>query len=182
MPWIKFTLFRTRRQQMSVDSENLKGINDVSSNKHGDNRRRHMAAFGIAAFVVLAIGAAGGAGAMKIARPSAQLAPLTPTAINSLKNGWNVVTVKGEVAEIFGNKFVVKDDTGRALIETGPSGDDGKLVALIEKVDVQGRFDKGFFHASYIVHADGRTEMIGPPGPPPPRGSFIADAWRHTRP
>lgn len=138
----------------------------------------HLAAFGIAAFAVLAIGAAGGAAAMKFSRPSVELAPLTATSISSLKDGRSIVTIKGKVAEIFGNKFIVQDETGRALIETGPAGDDGKLVALNEPIDVQGRFDDGFLHASYVVHQDGRTDALRPPPGPPPRGGPIADALR----
>jgi uncharacterized protein YdeI (BOF family) len=166
---------------MSLDNEDLNGIDNNSSPKRRDSRR-HMAAFGIAAFAVLAIGAAAGAGAMKMTRPSVELAPLTPTAITNLKDDRSVVTVKGQVAEIFGNKFVVQDDTGRALIETGPAGDEGKLVAVNEAVSVQGRFDRGFLRASYIVHADGKMEMLGPPGPPPPHGGPLADAWHRMKP
>lgn len=166
---------------MSIDEENSNRIDKESLAEHRRNRSAHMAAFGIAAFAALAIGAAGGAAATKMTRPSIELAPLTPTAINNLKEDWNVVTVKGTVAEIFGNKFVVQDDTGRALIETGPAGDDGKVVAINEAVSVQGRFDRGFLHASYIVHADGKTEMLGPPGPPPPHGGPLADVWRHMK-
>jgi hypothetical protein len=165
---------------MALDNENLNGIdNDTSPER--PSSRRHIAAFGITAFAVLAIGAAAGAGAMKMTRPSVELAPLTQTAITSLKDDWNVVTVKGKVAEIFGNKFVVQDDTGRALIETGPAGDDGPLVAVNEAVSVQGRFNHGFLHASYIVHADGKTEMLGPPGPPPPHGGPLG-AWNRVKP
>ena len=82
---------------------------------------------------------------------------------------WNQVAVKGQVAEIFGNKFILADDSGRALIETGREGEGGKLVAKSETVTVQGRFEHGFVHAMAIQHSDGQTTMLGPPGPPPPR-------------
>ena len=58
-----------------------------------------------------------------------------------------LVTVKGKVAEIFGNKFIVQDDTGRALVDLGPRGEDATAVAKGENVTVQGRFDRGVIHA-----------------------------------
>ena len=73
------------------------------------------------------------------------------------------------MAEIFGNKFVIQDDGGRALVETGRQGEGGGLVAKAETVTVQGRFEHGFIHAVAIQHADGHNDVVGPPGPPPPR-------------
>lgn len=94
---------------------------------------------------------------------------LTPIAIDRMQAN-NVVAVKGTVAEIFGNKFILQDDTGRALVELGPQGEDGDVVAKGEAVTVQGRFDRGFIHARLVSHADGRNQAFGPPGPPrPPR-------------
>ncbi|MDR7147520.1 hypothetical protein [Rhizobium sp. BE258] len=142
----------------------------------------HLAAFGIAAFAVLAIGAAGGAAAMKFTRPGIELAPLTPTSISSLKDDWGVVTLKGKVTEIYGNKFIVQDETGKALIETGPAGDDGKLVAVGEPISVQGRFDDGFLHASYVVHQDGKTDALRPPPGPPPHGGPLGNMSHEMKP
>ena len=99
-------------------------------------------------------------------RPSAQMAPATPIAITALP-AWGLVTVKGKVAEIFGNKFIVADDSGRALVETGPAGEGGGVVAKDEAVTVQGRTENGFIHATFVVRADGRVEALGPAGPPP---------------
>ena len=76
------------------------------------------------------------------------------------------MAVKGKVAEIFGNKFILTDDSGRALIETGRQGEGGRLVAASETITVQGRFEHGFVHAMAIQHEDGRTDLIGPPAPP----------------
>jgi len=61
--------------------------------------------------------------------------------------------VNGKVTEIFGNIFIVQDGTGRALIETGPTGGDGTLVAVNKAVSVQGPFQHGLLHASYMVTA-----------------------------
>jgi hypothetical protein len=87
---------------------------------------------------------------------------------------WSPVAVKGQVAEIFGNKFVVQDESGRALVETGREGEGASLVAKSETVTVQGRFERGFIHAVAITHGDGRNDLVGPPNPPHER----ALSWR----
>lgn len=135
------------------------------------HRRRssRLALAGVASIALLALGIAGGAGAMKLAKPSVEMAPMAPVAISTLPDG-DLVTIKGKVAEIFGNKFVLQDASGRALVETGPTGEDGKLVTVNEEISVQGRFDDGFLHASFLVHPDGKIEALGPAGKPPHRG------------
>jgi uncharacterized protein YdeI (BOF family) len=122
----------------------------------------------------LAVGVAGGAGAMKLVRPTPEMAPMTPVAITAMSAS-SLVTIKGKVAEIYGNKFILQDDSGKTLVETGPAGGSGNLVKADEVVTVQGRFDDGFVHASYLVDKDGKTEALRPPGPPPHReiGDFI---------
>lgn len=145
-------------------------------------RARHIAAFGVAAFTILAIGAAGGAAAMKLARPGVQMAPISPVAIAGLKDDWTLVTVKGKVAELFGNKFVVEDDSGRALVEMGPAAEGGKLIEIGEPVSVQGRFDDGFLHASFLVLQNGQVVSLGPPAPPALHGGPLEAAMRHLRP
>jgi len=117
--------------------------------------------------VALAVGVAGGAVAMKMVRPTAELAPMTPVAISAMPTS-GLVTIKGTVAEIYGNKFVLQDDSGKALVETGPAGEGGGLVTQNEAVTVQGRFDRGFVHASYLVDKDGKAQELRAPGPPPP--------------
>jgi uncharacterized protein YdeI (BOF family) len=141
--------------------------------------RTHAAAFGLAALGILAVGLAGGAGAMRLVRQNVEMAPMTPVAISTMPQD-SLVTVKGKVAEIFGNKLVIQDDSGRALVETGPEGEGGKLVALNETVTVHGRFDEGFLRGSYIVHEDGRTEALGPAGKPPHRGPL--EILKHLKP
>jgi len=92
---------------------------------------------------------------------------LTPVAIGKLQAA-DVVAVKGSVAEIYGNKFILQDDTGRMLVELGPQGEDGNVVTKGEQVAVQGRFDRGFIAAQVVSHADGRNQAFGPPRPPRP--------------
>lgn len=111
----------------------------------------------------LALGAVG----LSLAQGSAvQPTPVAPVAIQALAPS-GATAVKGEVAEIFGNKFVVQDGTGRALVETGPQGEGGGLVAKGETVTVQGRFETGFLHARVLTHGDGRIVLLGPAGGPP---------------
>lgn len=100
-------------------------------------RRRRLAIPVIAAAVALVIGAAGGAGAVKMMRPMPEMAPLAPVAISAMP-GSSLVTIKGKVAEIYGNKFVLQDDSGKALVETGRAGEGGALVTRDEAVTVQG--------------------------------------------
>jgi len=99
---------------------------------------------------------------------------LTPVVIDKLQAD-NIVAVKGSVAEIFGNKFILQDDTGRALVELGPQGENGAAVAKGELVMVQGRFERGFIVAQIVSHADGRNQAFGPPSPPPrpPRDAAV---------
>jgi hypothetical protein len=92
--------------------------------------------------------------------------PVAPVAIQTLAPS-GAIAIKGDVAEIYGNKFVVQDPTGRALVETGREGEDGKLVAKGESVTVQGAFENGFLRARVLTHGDGRSQVLGPAGGPP---------------
>lgn len=131
-------------------------------------RRRRLAVPVIAAAVALVIGIAGGAGAMKMMRRAPEMAPLTPVSISAMPAS-SLITIKGKVAEIYGNKFILQDESGKALVETGRAGEGGALVTKDEAVTVQGRFDDGFVHASYLVRQDGRTEALRPQKGPPHR-------------
>lgn len=134
--------------------------------KHKRHMGRKLGLAG-AAVALLAVGGGVGATAVSQMRPAAQMAPLAPVAITAMEDG-GIVTIKGTVAEIYGNKFILQDDSGRALVETGPAGESGKLVDKSEPVSVQGRFDNGFMHAAFIVKADGKTEALGGLGPHEP--------------
>lgn len=102
------------------------------------------------------------------------LVALSPEPVSALKDG-TMAAIKGDVDEIFGNKFVVGDGSGRALVETGRFGEGSPLVGKGEAVTVQGRFEHGFLHAAAITHADGHADMLSPP-PPPPRPMGPAEA------
>jgi hypothetical protein len=119
---------------------------------------------------VLALGAAGGAGANRYiqkSRPQPVLL-LQPVPIAQLKER-TPVAVKGQVAEVYGNKFIVQDDSGRTLVDTGPRGE-GAPVPKGETVTVQGHFDNGFIHANVLTRADGTSQAFGPPPPHPKHG------------
>lgn len=119
-------------------------------------------------FLVTALAAAAAAALyVAVGAPSAgdptELAP--PVAIAALADA-DSTTVQGEVAEIFGNKFILADPTGRALIETGRAGEGGDIVTVGEPVIVHGRFHHGFLHAGTLVRADGHVLELHPPHPP----------------
>jgi len=128
-------------------------------------RRRRISprAIGIGgAIAVLIAGAALGAGGTRLAQnwEPQRVMPLQPAAIGDLRED-TPVAVKGEVTDIFGNKFVIQDSSGRALVDTGPRGEDRRIVTKGEAVTVQGRFDRGIIRAQLIAHADGRNEAFG---------------------
>ena len=121
----------------------------------------------VALAVALLAAAAAGAGGTVLAHrgPTMAYIALAPEPVSAMKDG-AMVALQGEVAERFGNKFVLQDGSGRALIETGPRGAGGRLVAQNEPVTIQGRFVDGFVHAVSIRHADGHTDELDPPPPP----------------
>lgn len=121
-------------------------------------------ALGAALFGAFALG--GGVTALALQGRHPALVMLTPAPISAMQD-WSAVAVKGQVAEIFGDKFIVEDESGRALVETGRKGEGEPLVGKSETVTVQGRFDHGLIHAQAISHTDGRNDLIGPIGPPP---------------
>jgi hypothetical protein len=122
--------------------------------------------------VVLIAGAALGAGGTRLAQnwQPRSVMLLQPGLIDKMAER-SPVAIRGDVAEVFGNKFVVQDGSGRALVDTGPRGEDRVIVAKGETVTVQGRFDNGVVHADVLAHADGRNEAFGPPdrGPKGPK-------------
>jgi uncharacterized protein YdeI (BOF family) len=131
--------------------------------KRFDFRRNRLA---LAAAGLLVVGGAAGAVTVAATRPSVTMAPAMPIAIRSLQSG-GIVTIRGRVAEIYGNKIVMADPTGRALVDLGREGEDGNLVTAGQPVTIQGRFEHGFVHASFLVGAGGKVTALGPLGGPP---------------
>jgi hypothetical protein len=139
---------------------NEPGGADVGRGPAGQRRIRRgvaLAALGTA----LAAGAAGLTSAQTVAPTT-----VPPVAISGLTPS-GATAVKGEVAEIFGNKFIVQDATGRALVETGREGEGGGLVTKGQTVTVQGAFEKGFLRARVLTRGDGSVVRLGPAGGPP---------------
>lgn len=128
--------------------------------------RRSRAAFAAAALGLLAAGGVAGAGVTAFAVPREKAVLIQPVAVSAMRDDTDVA-VKGNVAEIFGNKFVIADGSGRALVETGPRGEGGDLVKPGEALTVQGRFDGGFIRGQLLVRADGSAETLKPPHPGP---------------
>lgn len=120
----------------------------------------------LAGAALIAGGVAAGAVAVNATRPSIEMAPLAPIAIRSLTASDSIVTLKGQAAEVFGNKFIIADASGRALVDTGRAGEDNALVSVGQPVTVQGRFDHGFLHASFLIGSDGKVISLRPVGPP----------------
>ena len=144
----------------------------ATDNHDNDVRRSARALFSprgklaAAAAGLLALGAAAGAVVVAESRPSVSMAPASPVAIRSLSSS-GIVTIRGRVAEIFGNKAIVADATGRALVDLGREGDDRQLVTPGEPVTVQGRFDRGFVHAAFLIGPDNKVVALGPLAGPP---------------
>jgi hypothetical protein len=127
---------------------------------------RRTVAIGAALIAALAVGTVGGAGASRLLhrwQPQSVML-LEPVSIDRMKPD-SMVAVKGNVAEVFGNKFILQDTNGRALVDTGPRGEGAPVVDKGEAVTVQGRFDRGSIHAQVLVRANGTTQAFGPPAP-----------------
>ena len=110
---------------------------------------------------LLVVGAVAGAGAVRFAdrlHPQAVML-LQPAAINTLQDN-TLVAIKGKVAGVFGNAFVVDDGTGRALVDTGPRGEGRTIATPDETVTVQGRFNHGRLQAQVLTRADGKSEGV----------------------
>lgn len=150
------------------ENDSLQDTNSSSPARRHIPRRSLLAGVALA---VLAIGAAAGAGGVKLAQrwQPQDVMLLQPGAISKLQDG-NPAAVKGTVAEIFGNKFILDDGSGRALVDLGPRGEDADAAVRGETVTVQGMFDRGIVRAQIVSHADGRAQAFGPPPPPPPPG------------
>jgi hypothetical protein len=157
-----------------------------------DRRKRRRTTTAAIGAALLALGGAAGAVMVAETRPSVTMAPAAPVPIRSLTSG-SIITVRGQVAETYGNMFVLADGSGRALIDTGREGDGRQLVSAGQPVMVQGRFERGIVHAAFLVGADRKVIALGPladhphgphgphgpdrgPDAPPPPGGDREDA------
>jgi hypothetical protein len=118
---------------------------------------------GLAAIGLLAVGGIAGGAVSHEFRPPIEMAPTHVVAIHNLATAQGIVTIRGRVAESFGNRWVVDDGSGRTLIDGGPHGESETLAPLGATVSVQGRFDRGTFHPSFLVDSSGTVTPLGPP-------------------
>jgi len=134
----------------------------IDAPKPASRASLHFASRIIMTVALLSVGAGVGGVAVNAMHQPVVAAPMNPVAINTLTD-WSTATIKGKVVEIYGNKYVVEDETARTLVETGRTGDNQKLASMNDEVTVQGRLEHGFMHAQFIVGADGKTIALEPP-------------------
>ncbi|PZO82144.1 MAG: hypothetical protein DI629_01360 [Mesorhizobium amorphae] len=115
---------------------------------------------------MLALGLVAGGASMLFLAPADRAALASPVAISAMTDG-DTVAIKGQVAEVFGNKFVLADASGRTLVDTGKRGEDATLVEPSQQITVQGRYDHGFVKGEILVRADGTAQSLKPPKPGP---------------
>lgn len=111
--------------------------------------------------VLLAAGLVGGAGAVGLTRPGIEVAPIRPVAVASLaQRDGALVTVRGKVAEVYGDRFTIADGSGKTMVDVGRDGDNA--VTAGQDLLVQGRYDNDQLRASFLVDGNGRVRAVGP--------------------
>jgi uncharacterized protein YdeI (BOF family) len=128
----------------------------------------------ISAVALLAIGAAGGVSAASLTRPAIEMAPTVAIPAAKISTTTGIVSVKGRVAEVYGDRFVIEDGSGRAMIDAGR--DNGLTFTKGAAITAQGRFDDGQLRASFITTADGEIVQVGR------RGRQDHDGKEHGQP
>jgi hypothetical protein len=78
------------------------------------------------------------------------------------------IRIAREVTHAFGNAFVLEDETGSVLVETGPEWFAERTFAVGERLVVTGEMDGGEFDAFTVTRADGSVDRIRPAAGPPP--------------
>ncbi len=132
-------------------------------------RRNNYSIAGLAVLGTLMLGVGAGAVGMKYMNQGQAQVLLEPVAVSAMVND-STVAVKGTVAEVYGNSFIIQDTSGRTLVEAGRHGGAWSLItpaALVTKdevVTVQGHFENGAVHASMLVRADGKAVDLRPAG------------------
>jgi uncharacterized protein YdeI (BOF family) len=78
------------------------------------------------------------------------------------------VVIEGTVTGVFGNRFLLEDQTGRTLVETGPPHHHRLFLREGESVRVVGEPERDGFEAFRIIRADGTMIVVRDPEGPPP--------------
>ena len=110
-------------------------------------------------------------------------ATLAQVAINQI--GSDGITIKGKVAELFGDKFILEDGSGRILIQTGTAGPRAIAVTAGETVSVVGIPRDRTFDARQILRENGEVVFAASPSPPamaPPPVAGLAPPPGRGRP
>ena len=96
--------------------------------------------------------------------PAAPVASTAPVKVNELRD-MNAIRLEGRVTDVFGNRFVLEDATGRTLVETGPRGDRAALVKVGDTVSVEGAFRGGQVRAEGLTVGGGERIALERPRP-----------------
>jgi hypothetical protein len=119
----------------------------------------------VGGLVVFSAGASVGAAATHALEPVAAMGPAPIVRIASLGTtarplfGDAIVSVRGRVAEMFGNRIVLDDGSGRTLIDLGP-GDDAPTLAVGQTITVQGHYGDAILHPDFLVAANGQVVAL----------------------
>jgi hypothetical protein len=90
------------------------------------------------------------------------------------------ISIKGAVADIFGDKFVLEDKSGRILVQTGPTGPQAAPVKSGETVTVIGIPGDRTFDARKILRENGDVAFDAPPPPHAPAGPGVEPGPRRV--
>lgn len=91
------------------------------------------------------------------------------------------VTIQGTVTDVFGNRVILQDATGRALVDLGPPHGGIQAVKPGDRLTVTGEPRESGFRARQLTREDGSTVTIerGPPPRAERRGGPRAEGPRH---
>jgi hypothetical protein len=137
---------------------------DTTANENIAPRRfttRAKIGAGIAALLVA--GGAIGATGVAMTRPAVSMAPATPVAIGAMPAD-SLVTVKGRVLELYGNRAIIGDGSGKTLVDLGRPDWTGLATPLVnvgDAITVQGMTRDGSIRAMFLVGANGKTVAVG---------------------
>jgi uncharacterized protein YdeI (BOF family) len=143
--------------------------NKPEPSKAAKSKRSFYSVAGLAVLGTLVLGVGAGALGMRYMNPSEAQVLLEPVAVSAMTED-STVAVKGTVAEVYGNSFIIQDASGRTLVDGGHKRGSwmlttaAPLVTKDEVVTVQGRFENGSVHASMLVRADGKAVDLRPAG------------------
>lgn len=81
--------------------------------------------------------------------------------------GLSSTVIEGRVGEVFGNRFILEDESGRVLVEAQGELPDGVVIGTGDQLVIVGSDTPNGFLANAISREDG-TELLGAPRPQSP--------------